>query len=157
MYHDNVEQLSRLASALGSAGVPIFIFQEGRDPVVQRLFRMLALKSGGAYFEFNPDKVDLLAEQLGVVARLAVGDTEALEKVTGAMPNRPAALIGSRRRAVRDHRRRRAAISVRVPVRPRAGYFLIKGQPAFLSASICASICALRPTLAGLASRSKHP
>ena len=32
-----------------------------------------------------------------------------------------------------------------------AGYFLINGQPAFLSASICASICAVRPTLLGFA------
>jgi hypothetical protein len=45
----------------------------------------LALKSGGAYFEFNPDKpqaVEQLSEQLNAVARLAVGDVEALDRIT---------------------------------------------------------------------------
>jgi hypothetical protein len=91
-YYDNVEQLTGWAGALGTAGVPIFMFQEGRDSAVRRLFRLLALKSGGAYFEFNPDKVDLLAEQLGAVARLTVGNAEALEKMTGT-----AALTDQRR------------------------------------------------------------
>ena len=36
-----------LAGELGAAGVPIFMFQEGRDSAVRRLFRLLALKSGG--------------------------------------------------------------------------------------------------------------
>lgn len=89
---EEVDTLASLAGELGAAGVPIFMFQEGRDSAVRRLFRLLALKSGGAYFEFNPDKIDLLAEQLGAVARLAVGDTEALEKVTGT-----AALTDQRR------------------------------------------------------------
>jgi hypothetical protein len=70
--------LAELANALGRAGVPIHIFQEGRDPDVMRLFRMLALRSGGEYHEFNPAKLDLLAEQLGAVARLAVGDAMAI-------------------------------------------------------------------------------
>jgi hypothetical protein len=82
-FEEEVEPLASLAGELGKANVPIFIFQEGRDSAVRRAFRLLALKSGGAYFEFNPDKIDLLAEQLGAVARLAVGDTEAIRKVTG--------------------------------------------------------------------------
>jgi hypothetical protein len=46
----------------------------------------LALKSGGAWFPFNHDTsqaVEQLAEQLGAVARLAVGNTEALERIAG--------------------------------------------------------------------------
>lgn len=91
-HRDTVAKLTRLAGALGAAGIPGYFFQEGRDSAVRRLFRLLALKSGGAYFEFNPDKIDLLAEQLGAVARLAVGDAAALEKVTGT-----AALTDKRR------------------------------------------------------------
>jgi hypothetical protein len=72
-----------LAGALGRAGVPIHIFQEGRDPDVMRLFRTLALRSGGEYCEFNPAKLDILAEQLGAVARLAVGDAMAITHKKG--------------------------------------------------------------------------
>jgi hypothetical protein len=46
---------------------------------------MLALKSGGAYFEFNPEKpraVEQLSDQLNAIARLAVGDTGALQALT---------------------------------------------------------------------------
>ena len=70
--------LPDLAGALGRAGVPIHIFQEGRDPDAMRLFRTLALRSGGEYHEFNPAKLDLLAEQLGDVAKLAVSDALAI-------------------------------------------------------------------------------
>jgi hypothetical protein len=83
---EEIDVLATKASKLGRAGVPIFIFQEGRDAAVTKAFRLLALKSGGAYFEFNPEKpraVEQLSEQLTAVARLAVGDTKALERVAG--------------------------------------------------------------------------
>ncbi|HEY2125017.1 MAG TPA: hypothetical protein VGG94_06095 [Chthoniobacterales bacterium] len=53
---ERIETLAAAASELGMQGVPIFIFQEGRNAAVRRAFQLLALKSGGAYFEFNPDK-----------------------------------------------------------------------------------------------------
>jgi hypothetical protein len=77
---EEIGALAGLASQLGKARVPIFAFQEGRDAVVRSAFRLLALKSGGEYFEFNPDKpraVEQLSEQLNAVARLAVGDVKA--------------------------------------------------------------------------------
>jgi hypothetical protein len=83
---EEIDMLAHKAAKLGSAGVPIFIFQEGRDSNVRKVFRLLALKSGGAYFEFNSDKpwaVEQLSEQLNAVARLAVGDAEALERIGG--------------------------------------------------------------------------
>jgi len=81
---EELEPLAALAGKLGNAQCPIFLFQEGRDPTVRAAYRLLALKSGGEYFEFNPatsHAVEQLAEQLGAVARLAVGDTEALERI----------------------------------------------------------------------------
>jgi hypothetical protein len=60
------------------------LFQEGRDSAVRNAFRLLALKSGGAYFEFNPNAsraIDQLSERLNAVARLAVGDVEALQRI----------------------------------------------------------------------------
>jgi hypothetical protein len=78
---EQIEELAAMAGKLGTLGVPIFLFQEGRDPAVRKAFRLLALKSGGAYFEFNPNApraIDKLSDQLNAVARLAVRDLEAL-------------------------------------------------------------------------------
>jgi hypothetical protein len=81
---EEIEELAAKASKLGKLGVPIFAFQEGRDSAVQKAFRLLALKSGGAYFAFNQNAslaVEQLSEQLNAIARLAVGDREALQRI----------------------------------------------------------------------------
>ena len=81
---EQLEELAAKAAQLGKLGVPIFLFQEGRDPVVRKAFRLLALKSGGAYFEFNPNTsraTEQLSDRLNAIARLAVGDTEALRRI----------------------------------------------------------------------------
>jgi hypothetical protein len=87
---ESIDPLAGLAGDLGRAGVPLFMFQEGRDIDVCKAFRLLALKSGGEYFEFNPDKLRAaaqLSEQLNAVARLALGDATALRR---ALPRRSA-------------------------------------------------------------------
>jgi hypothetical protein len=91
---ENIDELAGMAGKLGALGAPIFIFQEGRDPAVRKAFRLLALRSGGAYFEFNPDKpraVEQLSDQLNAIARLAVGDAEALQRIgaTAALTHVP--------------------------------------------------------------------
>jgi hypothetical protein len=81
---EEIKELAAMAGKLGKLGVPIFLFQEGRDSAVRKAFRLLALKSGGAYFEFNPNAsraIDQLSERLNAVARLAVGDVEALQRI----------------------------------------------------------------------------
>jgi hypothetical protein len=81
---EQIEELAAMAGKFGTLGVPIFLFQEGRDSAVRKAFRLLALKSGGAYFEFNPDAsraIEQLSDQLNAVARLAVGDVEALQRI----------------------------------------------------------------------------
>jgi hypothetical protein len=81
---EQIEELAPKAGQLGKLGVPIFLFQEGRDPAVRKAFRLLALKSGGAYFEFNPNAsraIEQLSDQLNAIARLAMGDTEALQRI----------------------------------------------------------------------------
>ena len=78
---EQLDPLASLAGELGRAGVPIFLFHEGRDGAVRKAFRLLALKSGGKYFEFDPNKLRAAAQlsgQLNAVARLAVGDARAL-------------------------------------------------------------------------------
>jgi hypothetical protein len=81
---EQIEELAAKAAQLGALGVPIFLFQEGRDAAVRKAFRLLALKSGGAYFEFNPNAsqaIEQLSDRLNAIARLAVGDTEALQRI----------------------------------------------------------------------------
>ncbi len=71
-----------MAGKLGTLGVPIFLFQEGRNSAVRNAFRLLALKSGGDYFEFNPDTPRAVeSEQLNAVARLAAENADALEGI----------------------------------------------------------------------------
>jgi hypothetical protein len=73
---EEIGELAAMAAELGVKGVPIFMFQEGRDSAVQKAFRLLALKSGGAYFKFDIETsqaIEQLSEQLSGVARLAVG------------------------------------------------------------------------------------
>jgi hypothetical protein len=88
---EQIEELAAMAGKLGTRGVPIFLFQEGRDSAVRKAFRLLALKSGGAYFEFNLDTsaVAQLSEQLNAVARLSVGDGEALQLIGVRAPRPP--------------------------------------------------------------------
>jgi len=92
---ENLKELAEAAGELGNRGVPIFMFHEPRVPPigpcrtiadVRKAFRLLAMKSGGEYFEFNPERpqaIERLSEQLTAVARLAVGDTRALEAMGG--------------------------------------------------------------------------
>jgi hypothetical protein len=77
--------LAPMAQSLGERGVPLFIFHtdSSRDIGARRVFRHLALKSGGTYFESDPEK---LSEQIGAVARVAVGDVGAIERITGSAP-----------------------------------------------------------------------
>lgn len=86
---EELDVLAGKALKFGAAGVPIFMFQEiprGRfnsrnSPAVRSAFRLIALKSGGEYFEFNLEKpraTEQLSTQLNAIARLAVGDTTAL-------------------------------------------------------------------------------
>jgi hypothetical protein len=81
---ENIDELAEMASKLGKAGVPLHMFQEGHDRKAEKAFRLLALKSGGAYFSFGTrtaQAIERLSNQLNAVARLAVGDGEALRQI----------------------------------------------------------------------------
>jgi hypothetical protein len=96
-FEEELETVAAMASKCGMLGLPLFMFQDvsqGRDATARKAFRLFALKSGGAYFEFNPNTsraVEQLSEQLNAVARIAVGDAKALQNIAGQ--KRP--LIGS--------------------------------------------------------------
>jgi hypothetical protein len=75
---ENVDALCRWAGELGLAGVPIFVFHEGHDPIAERAFRQMAKLSRGAYLNFDLASADRLKELLGAVAVYAAGGYRAL-------------------------------------------------------------------------------
>ena len=77
---ENADRLADLAGRLGLCGVPAFVFQEGRDPQVERSFRDIARLSGGAWCPFDASSPRTLRDLLGAVAVYAAGGRKALEQ-----------------------------------------------------------------------------
>jgi len=73
------DHLCHLAGELGLLGVPAFIFHEGTDPAVRRVFTQMARLSGGAYCAFDAASAQQLRELLKAVAVYAAGGRTALE------------------------------------------------------------------------------
>jgi orotidine-5'-phosphate decarboxylase len=76
---EDVDQLANLAGELGLIGVPVFLFQEGREPKAERAFREIARLSRGAYCPFDAGSVKQLRELLAAVAVYATGGRRALK------------------------------------------------------------------------------
>ena len=78
---EKVDDLAAVAGELGLLGVRVFIFQEGRDPIVERAFREIARLSGGAYAPLRRQLLrGQLAELLRAAAVYAAGGMKALAK-----------------------------------------------------------------------------
>jgi hypothetical protein len=87
---ENVEELAGLASELGALKLPAFMFLEGEPGSdlahigAEDAFRLIAAKSGGAFFWFgidSPKAVAQFADTLNAVAKLAVGDASAVAAI----------------------------------------------------------------------------
>lgn len=76
---ESVDALCALAGQLGLAGVPVFVFHEGGEPVARRCFGEIARLSGGAYCPFDSASADALRDLLAAVAAFAAGGRAALE------------------------------------------------------------------------------
>jgi len=79
---ENPDTLCDLAGQCGLLQLPLFLFQEGREPTVERTFRSMAKLSGGAFARFDSHSAGTLAALLGAVARYAAGGRAALEDST---------------------------------------------------------------------------
>jgi hypothetical protein len=79
-----IAPLCSAARALGQLKMPVFMFQEGRDPEVETAFRAIAKHSDGAYGRFDLGSARQLAELLRAVAAFAVGGLVALEGRKGS-------------------------------------------------------------------------
>jgi hypothetical protein len=72
------DALAGLAGELGLLGVPVFVFQEGREPAAERVFRDIARLTGGAWCPFDHKSPRLLKDLLSAVAVFAAGGRPAL-------------------------------------------------------------------------------
>jgi hypothetical protein len=80
---ERIDDLAEKAGNLGLHGVPVFIFQEGRDPLAERAFREIARLSKGAWFRFDRNSAATLSGLLSAVAVYATGGMPALEARNG--------------------------------------------------------------------------
>lgn len=78
-----IDALCAKAGELGLLGVPMFVFQEGHDPSVERGFREIARLTGGAYARFDAGAAGELAALLRAVAAYAAGGRKALADHSG--------------------------------------------------------------------------
>lgn len=76
---ENVDLLAQLAGKLGLLNIPLFMFQERRDPVAKTAFEELSRLSGGAYSQFDSASAEQLKELLRAVAVYAAGGLTALQ------------------------------------------------------------------------------
>jgi hypothetical protein len=73
-----IDDLCKAAGELGLLGVPVFMFQEGSDPVAESAYREIARLSRGAYCRFDTGAAHELGELLRAVAAYAAGGIKAL-------------------------------------------------------------------------------
>jgi hypothetical protein len=79
---EKIDELCRAAGELGLVGVPVFMFQEGGDPVAENAYREIARLSRGAYCRFDAGAAHELGELLRAVAAYAAGGIKALSDLS---------------------------------------------------------------------------
>jgi hypothetical protein len=79
---ESVDDLCVKAGELGLLKVPVFMFQEGRDAVVEQAVRDIARLTGGAWSRFDPGAAAQLRELLRAAAAYAAGGREALLRLS---------------------------------------------------------------------------
>jgi hypothetical protein len=80
---ETLTELAITAGQLGARGVPVFMFQEGKDPEVEQAYREIARLTHGAYCRFDASAPHQLVELLRAVAAYAAGGVRALEAKPG--------------------------------------------------------------------------
>jgi hypothetical protein len=76
---EDPDSLCHLAGQLGVLAVPVFLFQEGRDPIAERTFRQITRLSRGAFCHFDRSSPQQLRDLLHAVAVYASGGQAALD------------------------------------------------------------------------------
>ena len=82
---ENPLELFSMAGELGLYRVPVFLFQEGENPLARSVFAGIAQRTNGAHVPFQPGSSRQLAELLGAVATYATEGIDAIRKLKGSM------------------------------------------------------------------------
>lgn len=90
---EKLDKLCQLAGKLGILKIPVFIFQEGRDPQVRQAFQQIAHLSGGAYARFDASSAKELGALLGAAAAYAGGGKKALEQFSRSQSSKVKQLV----------------------------------------------------------------
>jgi len=90
---ESIDDLGDLAGQLGLLGVPVFLFQEGRDANAERAFKEIARLTRGAYCRFDAGSARQLRELLAAVAVYATGGRKALKDYGAATKSGAAVLL----------------------------------------------------------------
>ncbi|WP_115935136.1 VWA domain-containing protein [Aestuariispira insulae] len=77
-FEEDIDAVCHDAGQLGLVGIPVFLFQEGRDPVAERAFKQIAKLTGGAWCPFDADSAKQLRDLLSAVAVYASGGRQAM-------------------------------------------------------------------------------
>jgi len=75
---ESVDALCQKAGEIGLLGTPVFMFQEGYDPIAEQAFREIPRLTGGAYCRFDSASARQLRDLLSAVAVYAAGGRPAL-------------------------------------------------------------------------------
>jgi hypothetical protein len=79
---EDIDDLCGRAGELALLGVPVFLFQEGKDARAERAFREIAKLTRGAYCAFDAGSAAQLRDLLQAVAVYAAGGRKALEALS---------------------------------------------------------------------------
>ena len=83
-FEEDIDTVCGKAGEVAIAGVPVFMFQEGRDATAERAFREIARLTKGAWCRFDHGSADQLRALLTAVATYASGGRAALERLADA-------------------------------------------------------------------------
>jgi len=77
-----IDDLCAAAGRLGVMGVPVFVFQEGDEPVAERAFKEVARLTRGAWCRFDAGAAHQLRQLLRAAAAYAAGGYKALSDLS---------------------------------------------------------------------------
>lgn len=77
-FEEEIDEVCATAGELGLLGVPVFLFQEGLDPVAERAFTQIAKLTNGAWCRFDMTSARQLRDLLAAVAVYATGGRQAM-------------------------------------------------------------------------------
>ena len=85
---EDIDELGHMAGEMGLVGTPVFVFQEGGEPISRSAFQQVARLSGGAYCSLDAGSAAQLRDLLTAVAVFSTGGRRALEDLGKAQGGR---------------------------------------------------------------------